>query len=103
MRHLGVARPAADEINVAICNRCGAEAPPGDSRRWLSGVDLTGATYTVTDSDGQVCLQEAVAVNADGSNRFQVPLPARRAGADRSGRVSTITITGDDLAGNVGR
>lgn len=68
----------------------------------LSGVDLTEASYTVTDSEGQIDLSGSLTLNADGSYSFQVPLSKRRVGQDRQGRVYTITITDDDIAGNVG-
>ena len=43
----------------------------------------------------------ALVLPADGAYSFHVPLPARRLGQDKAGRVYTITITDDDLAGNV--
>ncbi len=68
----------------------------------LSGVDPGGATYSVSDSEGQISLGGPLTLGADGSYRFQVPLVASRAGGDLAGRIYTITITDADLAGNVG-
>ncbi len=68
----------------------------------LSGVDLGGASYTVDDSEGVVHEGGPVALSADGSYAFEVPLAARRDGEDRAGRVYTITISRRDLAGNLG-
>lgn len=68
----------------------------------LSGVDLGGASYTVADSEGVLHESGPVNLSADGSYAFEVPLVAQREGDDLTGRVYTITISGRDLAGNVG-
>jgi hypothetical protein len=68
----------------------------------LSGIDPTGASYAVADSEGQVDLSGTLTLDRHGFYVFQAPLSKGRAGQDRQGRVYTLTITDDDLAGNVG-
>jgi hypothetical protein len=74
----------------------------GDVSDSLSGINLADATYTVIDSYGQVQPSGVITVNADGTFTFQVLLEASRQGQDKQGRVYTIIVADQDLAGNLG-
>ncbi len=68
----------------------------------LSGVDPGSVSVRVSDSEGQINLTEPVRIGSGGAYSFTVSLVAARAGTDKNGRQYTITVTGKDLAGNVG-
>ena len=68
----------------------------------LSGVDPSGATFTVVDEYGSVQPTGPVSLGAGGSYSFTVSLQASRKGTDLDGRQYTITVSAKDLAGNVG-
>lgn len=66
-----------------------------------AGIDLTSATYTVSDEYGRPQPSGAVAVQADGSYAFTLALELATNG-DKNGRTYRITVQARDLAGNVG-
>ena len=67
-----------------------------------TGVNPQTAAYTVTDSYGQVQPTGPVVLNLDGSYSFNILLPAYRDGTDLADRNFTITVSGQDNAGNAG-
>src|SRR5262249_41307653 len=74
----------------------------GTIRDSLSGVDLTKATYVVSDEYGWVQPSGTFSVNADGTYSFTIQLQAQRDGQDQDGRVYTILVADLDQAGNKG-
>ncbi len=66
-----------------------------------SGIDPATVAFSVVDDYGLIQPSGPVALKADGSYAFVLPLEARRAGNDRTGRDYRITITATDFAGNV--
>jgi hypothetical protein len=66
------------------------------------GVDPASGTFSVTDEYGDVEPQGTFRITANGRYFFIVWLEASRRGSDRDGRQYLITVTAEDLAGNVG-
>ena len=64
-----------------------------------SGAGSTGS-YTTLDSYGQVQPSGTFTVRADGTYSFTVSLQAGRDGRDKNGRTYTLTVLGQDAAGN---
>jgi hypothetical protein len=67
-----------------------------------SGVDASSATFQVADEYGLVQPSGPVDVDADGSYRVQVLLPATRQGWDVDGRTFSLRVSATDKAGNPG-
>jgi len=68
----------------------------------LSGIDPTTAAFSVLDEYGSVQPSGPVSVGTDGSYSFTTSLEASREGTDKDGRQYTVTVSADDLAGNLG-
>jgi len=68
----------------------------------LSGVNRGTATFDVHDQYGAIQASGPVTVDANGNFSFPVALQAQRNGADLHGRVYTIKLAVQDLAGNIG-
>ncbi len=66
----------------------------------LSGIDLTGASYSVVDEYNRSKPSGAVTIAGDGTYRFSVTLEGNAEKRDSNGRLYTITTRGRDLAGN---
>jgi hypothetical protein len=66
------------------------------------GVDLPSGAFSVTDEYGDVEPQDTFTIRENGRFFFIVWLEASRKGNDHDGRQYLITVTADDLAGNVG-
>jgi uncharacterized repeat protein (TIGR01451 family) len=67
-----------------------------------SGVDLSGASFSVTDDYGEIQPQGTVIVGARGTYSFALELKAKRKGNDKKGRHYTICVRASDRAGNTG-
>ena len=61
-----------------------------------------GTTFAVADEYGQHQPTGSIAVAADSSYSFTVPLIAAREGSDLDGRTYTINVIAADAIGNVG-
>ena len=68
----------------------------------LSGVDPSTAAFNVVDEYGQIQPHGPVSLGAGGNYSFTISLQASRNGNDKNGRQYTITVSADDLAGNLG-
>ena len=68
----------------------------------VSGVNPTTAAFAVVDEYGTVQPNGPVTLGSGGSYAFTVSLQASRNGNDTDGRQYTITVSAQDLAGNVG-
>jgi hypothetical protein len=66
----------------------------------LSGVNANSVGYSVVDEYGSVQPSGSVALRPNGSFSFPVLLQASRLATDSDGRTYTITVTGQDNAGN---
>ena len=66
----------------------------------LSGIDPSRAAFTVLDEYGLVQPHGTIKVRAGGTYCFKILLQAGRNGQDLDGRHYTITVAGQDLAGN---
>ncbi len=66
----------------------------------ISGIDPTGAVFSVVDDYGQVQPNGSITVRANGSYSFTVMLEAQRNVNDREGRHYYITVLAMDNAGN---
>jgi hypothetical protein len=68
-----------------------------------SGVDVRTTAYAVTDEYGLVQPSgRPIALGKDGSYSFTIQLQASRRGNDIDGRQYTITVSAQDMEGNMG-
>jgi hypothetical protein len=67
-----------------------------------SGVDPTKVTFSVLDEYGSIQPSGPVTLGSGGSYSFMISLQASRHGGDKNGRRYTITVSAQDLAGNLG-
>lgn len=67
-----------------------------------TGVNAGKLAYAVTDEYGRVQPNGAVTLDSDGSYTFTISLQASRDGDDRDGRHYSISVRGQDNAGNAG-
>jgi hypothetical protein len=65
-----------------------------------SGVNANSVNYAVVDEYGSVQPSGSVTLRPNGSFSFPVALQASRLATDSDGRTYTITVTGQDNAGN---
>ena len=68
----------------------------------LSGVNPITAAFAVVDEYGSVQPHGPVHLGPGGNYSFTVLLQASRNGNDTNGRLYTITVSAQDLAGNLG-
>jgi uncharacterized repeat protein (TIGR01451 family) len=68
----------------------------------VSGLDLSGASFSVTDDYGEIQPQGKLTVGASGTYSFALQLKAQRNGNDKDGRHYTIRVRASDRAGNPG-
>jgi large repetitive protein len=66
-----------------------------------SGPRSNGTTYSVVDEYGLTQPNGSVTLQANGNYSFNLSLPATRNAGDSNGHLYTITIRGEDQAGNV--
>ena len=66
----------------------------------LSGVNANSVNYAVVDEYGSVQPSGSVTLHPNGSFSFPVLLQASRLATDSDGRMYTITVIGQDNAGN---
>lgn len=67
-----------------------------------SGVNLSSASFAVSDEYGTVQPSGPFTINPDGTYLFTVNLEASRRGSDKNGRQYTISVFAKDNAGNLG-
>jgi hypothetical protein len=67
-----------------------------------SGVDVSSASFLVTDDYRRIQPHGTVAVGAGGTYSFVLELEAQRNGNDKQGRNYSICVRASDRAGNIG-